>query len=354
MTTEAMAAPDPAKRRFGEPAKFLPVCFVLLNISGLYAIYMVYHALPMLLDDARHRRGLTELVIFNCITALLLCCYIHCILVHPGTIPEKEEDPSWEYVPKDNRRDIEGDSIPSLNETKRSGDRRNCKWCAKYKPDRCHHCRVCRTCILKMDHHCPWIYNCVGFRNHKYFFLFIFYVAVDCHVITWTMIDSVRNSVDGNTPFMKMFLLLFGETLAAFIGLLVTAFFAFHVWLMMKSMTTIEFCEKSMKNAGYESSVYDKGCMGNIKAVLGDNAILWLLPCSPPSGRGLNFLPEDMPADEGRPRQKQPAYGSGSSAPKNRPGSKSAARPFSLGYGATADDAETRRQQQRMRPFKFP
>lgn len=24
---------------------------------------------------------------------------------------------------------------------------RHCKWCGKFKPDRCHHCRVCRTLV---------------------------------------------------------------------------------------------------------------------------------------------------------------------------------------------------------------
>merc|ERR1719272_532035 len=86
-----------------------------------------------------------------------------------------------------------------------------------------------------------------------------------------------------------MFLLLFGETLACFLGLLVTVFFCFHIWLMLKAMSTIEFCEKSMKRTSYDSSVYDRGFYGNIRSVLGDNPMLWLLPISPPSGDGYTF-----------------------------------------------------------------
>merc|ERR1719158_1482846 len=100
---------------------------------------------------------------------MVVICYLKSMLVSPGEIPDKEEDASWQY--KDSAT---MDSL-NLQESKRSGERRFCKWCGKYKPDRCHHCRVCRTCILKMDHHCPWIYNCVGFRNHKFFFLLLFY-----------------------------------------------------------------------------------------------------------------------------------------------------------------------------------
>jgi hypothetical protein len=276
------------RQPFGDAVKFFPVAFIVCNMVGLYLIYTILHLVPMLHEPGTHDRGVVEAIIFNIITFILVLCYMQCILVHPGTIPDRDEDPSWEYIPQDGAMN---ESSLNLQEKKRSGERRHCKWCAKYKPDRCHHCRVCRMCILKMDHHCPWIYNCVGFRNHKHFFLFVFYAALDCQFITWTMLESVKNSIESSNNFVTMFLLLFGETLAAFMGILVTGFFGFHIWLMLKGMTTIEFCEKSMKKtAGYNTSPYDRGVSGNIRAVLGDNPLLWPFPCSTPGGRGVAFV----------------------------------------------------------------
>jgi len=303
------------RRRFGEPAKFVPVLFLCCTITLLYCIFTFLHCVPQLQshidpskrDQKLRNEAIAQLVVFNLLVAMLIVCYLRCVLVHPGAVPE--DDAQWEYLPQDNRGDKKGSMNLSLQETKRSGDRRHCKWCGKYKPDRCHHCRVCRCCVLKMDHHCPWLYNCVGFRNYKFFFLWLFYCVLTLHFIYLFMFDSVKKLATTETTFVRMFLLLFGQTLSFSLGLLVTTFWGFHIWLMLKAMTTIEFCEKSMpkksdkdpsrdrdccsKAATYNSSVYDLGAFGNIKAVLGDNPFLLLLPVSPPKGDGLNFVSDD-------------------------------------------------------------
>eukprot|EP01065_Artemidia_motanka_P021028 TRINITY_DN2506_c0_g1_i3.p1 TRINITY_DN2506_c0_g1~~TRINITY_DN2506_c0_g1_i3.p1 ORF type:complete len:357 (+),score=109.38 TRINITY_DN2506_c0_g1_i3:486-1556(+) len=53
-----------------------------------------------------------------------------------------------------------------------------CLPCNTFKPERTHHCRKCGVCIVRYDHHCPWIAQCVGHRNHKLFLNFLTWAAL--------------------------------------------------------------------------------------------------------------------------------------------------------------------------------
>ena len=67
--------------------------------------------------------------------------------------------------------------------------------CNVFKPERCHHCSACNRCVLNMDHHCPWINNCVGFWNRKYFLLLLIYVFLTTYYIAITMAYDFFNSL---------------------------------------------------------------------------------------------------------------------------------------------------------------
>ncbi|XP_030031875.1 palmitoyltransferase ZDHHC16B isoform X2 [Manduca sexta] len=64
-----------------------------------------------------------------------------------------------------------------------------CKKCIAPKPPRTHHCSVCDRCILGMDHHCPWLNNCVGYRNARYFYLYMLYMLAGVTFIIVAGID---------------------------------------------------------------------------------------------------------------------------------------------------------------------
>lgn len=129
-----------------------------------------------------------------------------------------------------------------------TGGARYCKKCQTSKPDRTHHCSTCRRCVLKMDHHCPWLATCVGLHNYKAFILFLSYTSLFCWVCfissawwTWTEVFAKNQYLEDFAPVNIIML----AVISGIIGLVLSGFTAWHLYLCMRGQTTIECLEKT-------------------------------------------------------------------------------------------------------------
>ena len=68
---------------------------------------------------------------------------------------------------------------------------RECTTCNIIRPPGASHCGTCNNCVLHFDHHCGFISNCVGKRNHKYFYLFVFFGMITCLYLSVTQLISI-------------------------------------------------------------------------------------------------------------------------------------------------------------------
>lgn len=114
------------------------------------------------------------------------CKEICCL---PGQALNNSTMPGW--LPSIHTVDAAPGHVPALCVSVHAPVRRPryCKHCQCWKPERSHHCRVNGRCVLRMDHYCIWLVNCVGLLNYKAFLLFLFYAMLGCLLATLLLIQ---------------------------------------------------------------------------------------------------------------------------------------------------------------------
>lgn len=167
------------------------LALVLITSLGYGGLFYV---VPSLADPG------TGLHAAMCITGVFFLYaiyfnYLFAVFTHAGSppLPSNDSDDTEGYTFADPLNTGEdAPVVPSSHSASTSGYR-TCKKCSAEKPPRCHHCSQCGSCILKFDHHCPWINNCVGLNNYRYFVSFLFWTFVGTLYLWLLCAPSVYN-----------------------------------------------------------------------------------------------------------------------------------------------------------------
>lgn len=72
-----------------------------------------------------------------------------------------------------------------------------CPDCETIKTSRSQHCLVCHQCVERFDHHCPWVNNCIGVKNHNTYMAYLVFqllaILMDLVMCIWATITVVHN-----------------------------------------------------------------------------------------------------------------------------------------------------------------
>jgi len=146
-----------------------------------------------------------------------------------------------------------------------------CKSCYTVRPFDAHHCKVCHFCILEQDHHCPWINNCVGIFNKKYFILFNFYAFISviyfsCIYYYYTIYYNYKHFVND----------IVQNIIALFWGLFA---FIYGLFVLIMFIEQRDNVIKEFKKFGKDKEIQKKMIRMKMRIIFGRNfSIKWFSP----------------------------------------------------------------------------
>ncbi|XP_071018844.1 palmitoyltransferase ZDHHC14-like [Oncorhynchus clarkii lewisi] len=141
-----------------------------------------------------------------------------------------------------------------------------CFTCKIFRPPRASHCSLCDNCVERFDHHCPWVGNCVGKRNYRFFYLFILSLSfltvfIFAFVITHVILRSNRTgflSALKDSPASVLEVLVCFFSVWSIMGLS-----GFHTYLISSNQTTNEDIKGSWSTKRAKDN-YNPYSYGNI------------------------------------------------------------------------------------------
>ncbi|XP_075229230.1 palmitoyltransferase ZDHHC3 isoform X2 [Lycorma delicatula] len=251
------------------------VCAILTWLLILYAEFVVM--MVMLLPSPYPFYSYFNMFIFQSLALLAFASHLRTMFTDPGSVPKGNA--TKEMIQQMGCR--EGQVIFK------------CPKCCSIKPERAHHCSVCQRCIRKMDHHCPWVNNCVGEDNQKYFVLFTFYIAsISVHSLFlagnqfYTCIRVEWKDCSTFSPPTTVILLVFLVFEALLFAIFTAAMLGTQLQAIWNDETGIEQLKKE------EARWVKKSRWKSIQAVFGRFSIAWFSPFTrpPPKVKLDNYL----------------------------------------------------------------
>lgn len=143
-----------------------------------------------------------------------------------------------------------------------------CFTCKIFRPPRASHCSLCDNCVDRFDHHCPWVGNCVGRRNYRFFYMFIvslaflavfiFFCAIT-HLVLISKEDGQFLEAVKQSPASMVVAVVCFLSVWSVLGLA-----GFHTYLTTTNQTTNEDIKGSFTSKRHGQHAFNPYSQGNV------------------------------------------------------------------------------------------